>query len=578
MSESTSAPAMAAFVGELAASGVTRAVIAPGSRSTPITLALAAHPHIDVAVTYDERRAGFCALGAAKVTGIPVAIVCTSGTAAANLHPCAVEADLAGVPLILCTTDRPPELHGRGAAQTVDQQGMFGRSVRMTVDAGVPTDAPADVDWFRHLACRLVATATSLTPGPVHLNLPLRPPLAVRAEPEVLERPGTVVHAAHPAPPDAAATELLARTVRSARRGLLVCGWTPPVPEASGDLRRAVAELALATGWPVVAEATSQVRFGSGVHVVSSHDAVCRAGARWRPPTPDVVVRVGGWPISTPLGDVIGATPRHVHVATSPGWSDPDGVVSDRVTADPAATLGVLADACRGRCATEDGWSAAWHAADVAALDVLAAHATDEGAAVAGATAAAGDACAILVVGPSMPLRDVDTHTRAGPGPSLIVANRGANGIDGVVSTAVGAAWATAQPVVAVCGDVTFAHDAMALGDAVAAGVTLAIVVVDNGGGGIFSFLPQADMGLDAEFERLFRTPPRLGLADLAAAAGAEFATATPAATCAAVEAALARGGVTVVTVDCEGDDNVHAHHALWATVAQRLEEGTPLG
>lgn len=557
MSGGATASCMAAFVAELACAGVRRAVVSPGSRSTPLTLAFAAHPQVDVAVSPDERRAGFWALGAAKVGGYPVAVVCTSGTAAANLHPAVVEADHAGIPLVVCTTDRPPELHGRGATQTVEQSDMFGTSVRIGVDAGLPGDAADIESWFRLLACRIAATATAPLPGPVHVNLPLRPPLDVGQAAEVLPRSFTVVHDQPPGPPGAASVEGLAAAVRAARRGLLVCGWTPPVDARAVALRQAVAAFAAATGWPVVAEAASQVRFGTDAPVVAGHDLICRAGAG----VPDVVVRVGGWPVSTALAASIAAADVHVHLAASPGWSDPDGVVTDRVTADAAATLTVLAAAV-GDCRVDLAWLRRWREAGDAAQAVLEHAPPGEGAAVAGAAQAATGA--VLCVGASMPLRDVDTYALPGAGPELVVANRGANGIDGFVSTAAGAAWASGRPVVAVCGDVTFAHDGLALADAVGTGVDFVVVVIDNAGGGIFSFLPQARMGLGADFDRYFATPPGLDLAHLAAATGAGFVQAEPEDVAAAVRRALSAGGVTVVAVPSDRDANVAAHEAVW--------------
>jgi len=572
------AACMASFCAHLALSGVTDAYVSPGSRSTPLALALWRHPGIAVHVRVDERSAAFAALGAGKVTGRPAVVACTSGTAAANLHPAVVEAHHSGVPLIVATADRPPELQGRGAPQTVEQTHIFGGAVAHYADAGLPGPDGADRDWFAHLACRLVAYATGATgagAAPVHVNLPFREPLAAPPAVAKVQRARPVVHPASPAEPAPGTIEDLAATVTGAARGLLVLGATTADPSEARRLRDGVVGFAGATGWPVVAEAPSQARFGlpSHVPVIANHDLVARGGSTVQPPRPQAVLRVGAWPVSKPLAAWIGSAVRHVHLCGSGGWSDPMGAVTDVVTADPAATLTALARRVEGRCVAPDAWRAILEQADEVAAAAIADHATAEGRAVASALAGAEATGALLCVSASMPLRDLDTHTPATSLPVCVVANRGANGIDGVLSTAAGAAAASHLPAVAVLGDVAFRHDALALSDAVADHSALAAVVIDNGGGGIFSFLPQAEIVEPRAFDALFGTPPGIDIAGLAAACGASHVTCTPDGVAKAVETIVREGRVGVVVVESERGANAAAHQALWAASAAAFDE-----
>lgn len=482
---STQATFCATLVDEWARAGVRHAVVAPGSRSTPMALALAADDRIAVHVFHDERCAAFCALGIGLATGVPAVVLCTSGTAATHFHAAVVEAHHAGVPLLAVTADRPPELRDAGAPQTIDQQHLYGGAVRWFCDPGVPDEASRP--RWRSIAARAVAEA--LEGGPVHLNLPFREPLVgTRGElPPPLPRPaGATAQATAAAPPASLPTLRL-----QSRRPLVVAGAPVEVPD----------------GVPVLATPRSGIAAG-----VRHADALLRVPALRDELRPDLVVRVGPPPASRVVNEWLAATGA-VEVCDRPGW-DPYGTVSAFGTVDLAA-LGE----------PEPGWAARWAELDAAAekaiAEVLAAHPEPSEPATARDLLASLPPGAHLVVASSMPIRDLEWW--ATPRPDVTVhANRGANGIDGTISTAIGVALATGAPTTVLLGDLAFLHDAGALTGLPARGVDLSIVVLHNDGGGIFSFLPQATALDRARFEQLFGTPHGVDVAAVARAYGVE--------------------------------------------------------
>ena len=439
MDESTVAATFCAtLVDEFARGGVTDAVVAPGSRSTPLTVALARDERIRVHVHVDERSAGFLALGLGLATGRPAVVVTTSGTAAVELHPAVVEADLAGVPLLACTTDRPPELHGVGAPQTVDQSGLYGRSVRAMVEPGVPREEAA---WsWRSLAARAVLDATGSRPGPVHLNLAFTEPLL--GEPAALpagRADGAPWHQTVPMPTTVTVVEELA-----GRRGVIVAG--------RGSEPTVVTPVAEVLGWPVLADPLSGCR-RLGPTTVAGFDLLARSGAWAEAHLPEAVVWVGARPTSKMLAAWLRDVPIQVVVDGTGAFVDPDRAASHRLA-------GLLGAEDREPPPAEwlDGWRAADDAAQAVLDGALGQELSDPGVARAVLGALPGDAT--LVVASSMPIRDVEWF--GGTTEGRVLANRGANGIDGVVSTAVGVALA-GQPTVALVGDLAFLHDTNAL-------------------------------------------------------------------------------------------------------------------
>ncbi|GAA0622527.1 2-succinyl-5-enolpyruvyl-6-hydroxy-3-cyclohexene- 1-carboxylic-acid synthase [Sporichthya brevicatena] len=539
---------------ELARCGVTDAVIAPGSRSGPLALALLNQTGLRVHVRIDERSASFLALGLAAASGRPVPLVCTSGTAAAAFHPAVVEADAAGVGLLVLTADRPPELRGTGASQTIDQIGLYGGAVRLFTEVGVPEPVPGQVAYWRSLVGRAVAAAAD---GPVHLNVPLREPLTPDGTedwPEPLDGragggPWVTVTPPTPGPrPDLAA--ILGTDVPE--RGAVVVGAGAVDPAA------AVA-LAKACGWPVFSEPTGNARFGP--NAVAAYPLVL-ADPEFARLRPDLVVTVGRPGLTRSLMGWIRGAARQVVVDPAARWADPTRTAEFVLPAVPTARR------------TPGGWLARWQEAGAAA-----------GAAVEGVLEDAGEltepgvartlgrvlpADALLVTGPSRSVRDLELCLPA-RADLRVLGNRGVNGIDGVVSTAVGAALAHRAagggPAAALMGDLTYLYDrnGLVLGPEEPR-PDLTVVVVDNDGGGIFSMLPQAGI---AGFERVFGTPHSLDLVADAAAAGVPATTAT---TPAELEAALEPGeGLRLVRVRTDRDATAELHRRLQKAVSAAL-------
>jgi 2-succinyl-5-enolpyruvyl-6-hydroxy-3-cyclohexene-1-carboxylate synthase len=548
----------ATLVDEWVRDGLTDAVVCPGSRSTPLALALADHPGVRLHVQHDERSGGFLALGLGLATGRPAVVLTTSGTAAAELHPAVVEADLAGVPLLACTADRPPELRDVGAPQAIDQVHLYGRSVRWFGDPGVPDAAGSD--RWRPLAARAYAVAVGPPAGPVQLNLPFREPL--------VGTPGPL-----PAPRGTGAWARRSRRTGAtevdvpAGRVLVVAG---AVPGLDGGLVHAAAA---ARGWPVVAEPRSTAWLPADTSVTHL-DAILRSPRAVEVLRPDVVVRLGAPGSSRVVNEWLAASGALEIVLGGPGWSDPAGTAAVVSSDDPAGFL----EAARRAPAEPagSGWLDAWQAASAAAAKAVA----DE---LDGATAATepGVARAVvaglpdgtrLVVSSSMPIRDVERYAAPRAGLTTI-ANRGANGIDGVVSTALGVALGSAAPTALLVGDIAFLHDSNGLLGAAGRNADLVCVVVDNDGGGIFSFLPQATALAGERFETLFGTPHGLDLAALASAYGVDARRLPPDEDVAtAVSRAAEDGGLRVLVVPTDRAANVAVHRRLDEAMAAGVE------
>lgn len=536
----------ATFVDEWVRAGVTDAVVAPGSRSTPLVLAIAHDGRLRVHVHVDERSAAFTALGLGRATGRPAVVVTTSGTAAVELHPAVVEADLDRVPVICATADRPWELLDVAAPQTVRQRGLYGSAVRFEADVDA-TDGTTSWAW-RSVASRAVAAAVGPPAGPVHLNLRFREPL--------VGAPGDLP----PGRPDGAPWH---RAVRrpggvlrrdwGARRGVVVAGaGTPP----------GVVALARRAGWPVLADPRSGWRDADAVCLF---DPLLRAGVAADQP-PDLIVTAGGPPASRVTGewvrDLARAGVTHVVVDPEGRWPDPH------------RTAAVVADDLGGTAEVVDGWAERWREADrrarAAVGATLAAESRLTEPAVAAATLEAVPDGGALVVASSMPVRDLEWWTPPREG-VRVHANRGANGIDGVTSTAVGVALA-GVPTAALVGDVAFVHDTNALVALRDRPAVLTVVVVDNGGGGIFGFLPQARTVDPGVFERCFTTPHGTDLCGLAAAHGLE---ADEVDSVEGLRAALSGAGdrTRVVVARCDPALTVPVHQRLHEAVAAAISD-----
>jgi len=560
-------------------------VVCPGSRSAPLALAAAdAEPAIRSWVVLDERVAGFFALGLALETGRPAAVLVTSGSAGAHLFPAMVEAAASGVPLIALTADRPWELHGFGAAQTMPQDGLFGRFVRASESLAIPEASSAAFRHLRAIVSRAVAAALGRPSGPVHLDVPFREPLAPvpdaavppGLDAEALEGRGDApfLRTVQPAPvPPAAELEAVRRRLAAAERGVVVVG-----PRSRADrLDGAVRALAASHGYPVLAEATSNVRWAPGQAAVAHLDLLLRNEGWALSARPDLVVRLGGGLSSRRVSEWLDASGAEVVlVSEGPEPVDPQHRAALVLEGDAVAICEALAAATAPRrAAWADGFLRASARAGAALADALASERRLTEPGVARAVVAALPPGACLLVGSSMPIRDVDAFAAAPAGAVRVLANRGLNGIDGNVSTALGLAAASGAPTVALVGDLAFLHDLGALVHARRAGLALTVVVVNNDGGGIFSFLP---IGRSTpRFEALFGTPHATDLSHAAALGGARFTRAeTPAELAAALEDA-GRPGLHVVEARVvDRATNVEVHHALGAAVARALEEGGP--
>ena len=568
-----------ALVEELARSGVGRAVICPGSRSTPVALALLREPGIETTSVVDERSAGFFALGAALASRRPVAIACTSGTAAANLHPAVAEADEASVPLIVLTSDRPPELRGVGAGQTIDQVKLYGASVRWFAEMGTHDADEAGLLHMRSSACRAYATATGdPRPGPVHLNLSWRDPLGpepadgdvTATSPLALEGRGDLPLSAVHAPTQALPVgdlDAIAADLAEAQRGLIVAGrQTDPA------LGAALSELASATGFPVLAEPTSQLRLQpwSGAGVIWAYDAIARA----RPEhlEPELVVRFGDMPTSKALRQWLASLPDLAQLVVDPlgAWNEPTRTAGLVLRADPAAAARELA--ARLEAGDETPWASTWRLANESAAAAIRAELSRFGGTPTepaahmslGAALRDGD---LVFLASSMPIRDAESFLPASGREVLFLSNRGANGIDGTVSSALGAAVASGRPAWVVLGDLALHHDSNGLALLRHATAPIRIVCLNNDGGGIFEFLPQAGQVTRDEFEAIFGTPLGLDLARLAGLYGIEHRRIGQLDEL----AAAGSGGHALIEVPIDRKQNVGVHGALWDRVAERL-------
>jgi 2-succinyl-5-enolpyruvyl-6-hydroxy-3-cyclohexene-1-carboxylate synthase len=522
-----------AMVEELARCGLRRAVVSPGSRSTPLALALWRQPAIEVTVLLDERSAGFFALGTALAGRSPAAVLCTSGSAAANLHPAVVEADEASVPLIVLTADRPPELRGIGAGQTIDQLKLYGEAVRWFCEVGTHEADDEGLLHFRSVACRGYAKAAGdPRPGPVHLNVPWREPLAPvpvegavsATDPLALEgrgeRPLNSVSSSFPVP-EHGLLEQLCERIAEEPRGVIVAGRQP-----DPALGEPLARLASVSRYPILAEPTSHLRFGrhDRSRVISSYDLLARE--RTEGLEPRLLLRVGDMPTSKALRQWLATIEGLQQLVVDPiaEWRDPTRRAEHLVRADPADLAGRLAQllAERGRDQEDaaEAFAAGWTGADRAARAAVRAEIAGlDGLSEPGAWLTLGEALedddAVLAAS-SMPVRDLEAFLPSGPQRVQFFSNRGANGIDGLVSTAAGIA-ASGRRTWAVLGDLALFHD---LGGLAAAREAdgLNLLVLDNGGGGIFHFLPQEEALPAEEFEALLGTPTGLdpaGAADL---------------------------------------------------------------
>jgi 2-succinyl-5-enolpyruvyl-6-hydroxy-3-cyclohexene-1-carboxylate synthase len=527
-------------VTELAAS-LDTVCIAPGSRSTSLALAFWAHDGVETRSLLDERSAGYVALGRGKVTGAPTAVLTTSGTATANLHPAVLEAHQSRTPLLVLTADRPPELQDSGANQTIDQDDLYGDATRWSRTLQPPTTDDRSLRSLRTTAARALDAATGAPAGPVHLNCPFRKPFEPAtasgdplAIPDSLSdprgSPAVVTHRGPPMPPDVGTA---ADAVRTAERGLIVAGPADPGLDGAG-----VAELAAATGFPILADPLSGLRFGphtERVTVCAGYDGYLHAfggvedtghgaGSTGAASSPDLVVRIGASPTSKRLRSWLrDRAGRQLLVDPAGGWREATFSATDLVVADPdrfARALAARLDT-PNPTGTDERWRARFERAERRYWSLLNEQGRPPEAAVVASAIAETPAGGTLVVGNSTPVRDADRFAPARASVLTLLGNRGASGIDGVTSTAIGAAHASEGPTACVLGDLSTVHDLSGLTAIERCAVDLTLVVVNNDGGGIFHALPIADV--DPPFRKHFQTPHGVDFEAAAETVGIEY-------------------------------------------------------
>ncbi len=517
-----------AFVEELARCGLRQAVISPGSRSTPLAVALWRQAEIKTTVIVDERSAAFFAIGAAQADSAPVAILCTSGTAAANYHPAVFEADHSALPLLVLTADRPPELRGIGAGQAIDQLKLYGSSVRWFCEVGTHEADDEGLLHYRATACRAYAAARGDTrPGPVHLNFPWREPLAPLPEAGAVtatdplaragrgdDRPLTAVTPRDEEPSQFLLDEV-AKHIGEAEIGVIVAGR-----QLDPELREPLAHLARVAGYPILAEPTSQLRCGphDRSHVVTAYDLLLRDERFRANASPDLVLRFGEMPTSKPLRSWLAESGADQIVVDPLGdWNEPSRRAAALLRADPTE----LAAGWAARLGEDRPAPAMWQVAERAARAAIEAElgesdAVTEPALQLALGATHGDD-ELVYTASSMPIRDQEAFLPSTDADVTFLCNRGTNGIDGLISAGIGAAHATGRPTTIVTGDLGLLHDLGGLAALRDVSTPVRIVVIDNDGGGIFHFLPQQEaLGVE-EFESLLGTPRGVSVAKAAA-------------------------------------------------------------
>ncbi len=543
----------ATLVDEWMRRGLRHAVVAPGSRSTPMAMAIVERSDVDVHVFHDERSASFAALGIALATGVPAALLCTSGTAATHFHAAIVEAHQSGVPMLVLTADRPPELHGVGAPQTIEQANLYGDAVRWFHDPGVAADEHRDT--WRSVASNAWVVATGDMPGPVHLNLPFREPLV------------GLVGELPPATPVPLITQPLIVVdelvgLLSASRGVIIAGNGVDEPNR-------VQALADATGWPVLADPQSGCQMLDAA--VVRFDALLRHAGFAAEHLPEVVVQLGMPPASKVLAQWLAASgATHVAVSSTGLVSDPNLLGARQVHAPIGPLCSQLAAAMTGD--QDRTWIEGWlHSDRVARAALDAALGTEPNLSEPGAARAITASVPTgghLVVASSMPVRDVEWFGT--PRSDITVhSNRGANGIDGVIATAIGVAIGSDEPTAVLLGDVAFCHDLSSLTALQLRDLDLTIVVTDNDGGAIFSFLPQATSLPAGQFEQLFGTPHGTDIVEVARALGLRAYIAE---TVDVLAAGFDEPDTCVVRIASNRKENVDVHAALNAAVTAALD------
>ncbi|MBM7570909.1 2-succinyl-5-enolpyruvyl-6-hydroxy-3-cyclohexene-1-carboxylic-acid synthase [Aquibacillus albus] len=568
---------VANFVDELYKSGLTDVVISPGSRSTPLAMTFAEYPSITHWVNMDERSAGFFALGMAKQENKPVALVCTSGTAAANYYPAIVEAYYGRVPLLVLTADRPHELRDVGAPQAIEQLNMYRDYVKWFHEMSLPDMSPSLLNYVRSKAARAYYTAGNENPGPVHLNFPFREPLLPDFSVPQLwgdDKKQETFHHLMDGERKLTTEQLdsLASQLREFDRGLIVCG-----PQVDCNLGDRIAALAEEWNLPVLADPLSQLRAGhhSKANIIECYDAILKSKQIRDQLSPEFIIRFGAMPVSKPYLLFVKEKPSIVHYVVEPnsGFREPAGIEAQFIFADPAQ---LCRDLVQNRNHSYDkSWLQIWKSLNEQAKQLLLEEKESNKLTEGHVVKYLADAVPIqstLYVGNSMAIRDVDTFFMNTNKQMKVIGNRGANGIDGLTSSALGAA-AHGEHVTLLIGDLSFYHDLNGLLVAKHYNLSLTVVLVNNNGGGIFSFLPQANED-DKHFEVLFGTPLDIDFKHIIGMyKGDYYKPQSWEQFTDVLRESYNQSGVTIIEIETDRNENTSWHKQKWQEVEKCLVE-----
>ncbi|MCA1056792.1 2-succinyl-5-enolpyruvyl-6-hydroxy-3-cyclohexene-1-carboxylic-acid synthase [Rossellomorea aquimaris] len=563
---------LAAFIDELTANGVEEVVISPGSRSTPLALLFTHHPGVRTYINVDERSAAFFGLGIAKAKNKPVVILCTSGTAAANYYPAVVEARYAKVPLIVLTADRPHELREVGAPQAINQIDLYGKHVKWSVDMALPESTPGILKYAKASATRGVGLSLSAPAGPVHFNFPIREPLIPALEDVTFtnnQSEKRVSSGVRGLTPDM--RDDLSRTLREKRDGLIICG-----PGLDPSALESITDFSEHYGFPIIADPLSQVRSGSHPKdgVIETYDAFLKVKEVNEELHPELIIRFGAMPVSKPLTLFLKGLKDIPHWVVSSGeeWQDPIARATEFIYCDERSFCMDLQTGA-GINHEEKEWMNKWKSVNDSSRRILkdGDQPWNEGKAVKQLIEHLPDGASIFASN-SMPIRYIDTYFFNSEKSVSVYANRGANGIDGVVSTALGMSTVQA-PIYLLIGDLAFFHDLNGLLAAKKYNLDMTIVVMNNNGGGIFSYLPQASDG--THFEELFGTPMDLDFSSAAAFYGASYTLVKEEEEYSeALKHAEGQKGINIIEVLTNREENVAIHRKMWNFVSQEILKG----
>ena len=566
---------IAAFVSELVQTGVEDVVISPGSRSTPIAMVMAEHPDLQIHVHVDERSAAFFALGIAKASQKPTVLLCTSGTAAANYFPAIAEAKISRVPLVVLTADRPHELRDVGAPQTIDQIHLYGQHVKWFVEMALPEHTDEMVRYARTVGARAVATSITAPAGPVHINFPLREPLIPALDEDLFhqqERESGYVKIKLP-------TLVLrhdeyehyANVLTTYQRGIIVCGQME-----DKDFAEVIVTLAKKLQFPILADPLSQLRSGShsSEMIVDAYDTLLRFDDVKRELKPDIIIRFGSMPVSKSLSFFLkeNRTAQQIVVDGGMGWRDPAMLSTEMVFCNETIFCVELANRLspvHDSSFFAKKWLEINQTTKKSLSKVNDIEQMSEGKLFYKIAELVPEDSTIFV-GNSMPVRDLDSFFHQNPKNIKIMANRGANGIDGTVSTALGAA-TRLERLYLILGDLTFFHDLNGMVAAKLNELNITIIIINNNGGGIFSFLPQATN--PRNFELLFGTPLHLDFSHAVHMYGGKFVsisnwdhlTTT-------LIGDRDEKGLRVLEIVTNRENNVNEHRELWNFVSQEIK------